>query len=145
MTKFGKWLNTYKHTRPEAAAELGITRQYVCMLSSGSASPGMSTAYAIQHWTKRETPDDPVMVADWPVHAAAGEATPLGAFLTRQSITREECAKALGWTSQKVYNLAAGTTLPTHEEAVEISKWSRTRGARKGVGVGAWRSFKKAS
>jgi hypothetical protein len=50
-TEFGKFLSLTNTPYTTAAAELGVTRSYVSMLSTGKATPGLELAGEIEDWT----------------------------------------------------------------------------------------------
>lgn len=52
LTKFGRYLKQQKISRTDAAVALELTRSYIQMLCTGTATPGLHAAYAIQKWTK---------------------------------------------------------------------------------------------
>jgi plasmid maintenance system antidote protein VapI len=51
-TKFSRYLKREKISPSEAAAALALTRSYIHMLCSGTATPGLHTAAEIAKWTK---------------------------------------------------------------------------------------------
>jgi hypothetical protein len=50
-TEFGKFLAINSIPYTTAASELGVTRSYVSMLSTGKATPGLELAGEIEDWT----------------------------------------------------------------------------------------------
>ncbi len=66
MTPFGKWLEWHGISYASAARALGISRAYVQMLATGSATPRLKTVgAAIQAWTQQLNPDWVITVASW--------------------------------------------------------------------------------
>jgi len=52
LTKFGRYLKKQKLSTADAATALGLTRSYIHMLASGSATPGLKAATVIFKWSK---------------------------------------------------------------------------------------------
>lgn len=64
-TEFGRFLAKYGLTHGVVADALGVTRAYVGMLASGKAKPIGHMQYAIEQWSKRISPREPVTMQSW--------------------------------------------------------------------------------
>ena len=77
-TDFGKYLAFAAVSFADAARDLGITRSYASMLSSGRATPGLKLAYIIQEWARLKDGDEShVTMESWiPFLPPPAEETP---------------------------------------------------------------------